>query len=150
MPLPPVMQTCARLPDWEIALAAFARTQCGQPFVWGQTNCVSLAFRALDAMCGSNLQALHWRSMRSQTRALAWVRRHGLAGLVDVLQGAGLVLVPRNFEQPGDVCLVNLPGPTIGASVVLGRLRLSSTSEEGVGLFSPEVLAVPDVILGVR
>jgi len=145
----PGVHTCARLPDWELRLAAFARAQCGQPFVWGQTNCVSLALRALDAMHGSNLQALHWRSMRSQTRALAWVHRNGLAGLVEVLQGAGLVQVPRNFEQPGDVCLVNLPGPTIGASVVLGRLHLSSTLN-GVGLFSPDALAVPDVIMGVR
>lgn len=149
MMTPPVMHMCARLPDWELKLAAFARSQCGQPFVWGQTNCVSLAFRALDAMCSSNLQPLHWRSMRSQTRAMAWVRRNSLDGLVEILQGAGLVPVQRNFEQTGDVCLVNLPGPTIGASVVLGRLHLSSTLR-GVDLFSPDDLAVPDVILGVR
>lgn len=138
-----------RFDDADLRLIAFAREQLGQPFAWGETNCVMLALRALDAQCGSDLAARHMRYMSSERRAVAWVARHGLAGLVQRFVAEGLVEVAPTFIQAGDVALVEMPG-NIGAAVYLGRNFLSSSSALGVIQLRPADLAPPSVVIGVR
>lgn len=142
------MSLCA-LPDWELRLIAFARTALGKPFAWGETNCVALALRALDAQCGSDLIGRYARRMSSEHRARAWVARHGLVGLADRLQEEGCVVIETAFIQVGDIALAEMPD-TIGAAVCLGRTMLSATAAGGVAQFRPEQLQAPAVVLGVR
>lgn len=138
----------SRIPNWEVALAKFATAELGKPFVWGETNCVSLAIRALDVQCGDNYHACVKHFMSSELRAGAFVRKQGLAGIVSRLKARGIAVIPQNFEQVGDVRFVQTE-VTIGASVLLGRKALSSTQEAGVALYDASILGC-DVTMGVR
>jgi hypothetical protein len=137
-----------RLPDWEVRLMDFAKAEVGRPFEWGETNCVSLGFRALDAQCGTGLHAKYRHFMSSEQRAMAFVAKHGLSGLVERVAAMGFVEIPKNFEQVGDVQFCEIPG-NIGASVILGRQRLSSTADGGVQLFDGRMLGA-SVTMGAR
>ena len=138
-----------RFDDHDLRLIAFAREQLGKSFEWGATNCVMLALRALDVQCGTDIAARHCRIMASERRAMAWVARHGLPGLVERLLAEGTVEVPPTHLQCGDVALVEMPG-NIGAAVYLGRAYLSSSATLGVIQLRPADLALPSIVLGVR
>lgn len=137
-----------RITDWEAALHSFARSQVGKPFVWGETNCISLSLRAIDAQCGTSLHEKGRHFMSSALRARAFVKKQGLAGLVKRLEAEGLVIVPANFERVGDVQLVET-SETLGSSVILGRQHLSSSEAEGVRLYDGKLLQA-SITLGVR
>lgn len=138
-----------RFDDADLRLIAFAREHLGKPFVWGETNCLALALRALDAQCGTDIATRHSKYMASELRAMAWVARHGLAGVVNRLLAEGAVEVAPAFIQSGDIALVEMPG-NIGAATYLGRNYLSSSSALGVIQLRPTDLAPPTVVIGVR
>lgn len=138
----------SRIANWEVALANFVTAEVGKPFIWGETNCVSLAARALDIQSGENYHPCVKHFMSSEIRARAFVRKQGIAGIVSRLKERGLVVVPKNFEQIGDVCFVQTE-TTIGASVLLGRKALSSSQKNGVALFNANTLGC-DVTMGIR
>ena len=138
----------ARVPNWEIELTNFAVGEVGRPFIWGETNCVSLALRAFDSYLGTEFHK-RWRHyMSTATRAAAFSRSEGLDGIVERLRSVGMQVVRPNFERTGDVrfCMTD---DTIGASVLLGRQCLSSTVLEGVQLFDYRALE-SSVVIGVR
>lgn len=138
-----------RFDDAELRLIAWARAEIGKPFAWGETNCVSLALRALDVQCGSDLSERYRRNMSSERRAVAWVARNGLAGLVQKFVAEGCVEIAPSFIQAGDIALVEIPG-NIGASIYLGRNFLSSSVARGVHQLRPAELVAPSVVIGVR
>lgn len=133
----------------DILLMQFARAEIGRPFMWGETNCVALALRALDVQCGSALMRCYRKHMASEQRALVWVARNGLAGLIERFIREGCREIAPNFIQAGDVAFSELPG-SIGAAVYLGRNFLSSSPEAGVRQFRPVELMPPSVVIGVR
>jgi hypothetical protein len=116
----------------ELRLMAFARAELGRPFAWGDTNCVALALRAVDAMHGTELFIRHRRHMRSARRALAWTRDHGTVGVIIELLRDGLVEVDPRYAQPGDLLIGTTPDGQIAAHVCLGERVLSSTEADGV------------------
>ena len=138
-----------RFDDAELRLIAWARGEIGKPFAWVETNCVSLALRALDVQCGSDLSERYRRNMSSERRAVAWVARNGLAGLVQKFIAEGCVEVAPSFIRAGDIALVEMPG-NIGASIYLGRNFLSVSGERGVHQLRPAELVEPSVVIGVR
>ena len=138
-----------RFDDADLRLIAFAREQLGKPFVWGETNCLAIALRALDVQCGTDIAARYSKYMASERRAMSWVARHGLAGVVSRLIEEGAVEVAPAWIQTGDIALVEMPG-NIGAAVYLGRNYLSSSSALGVIQVRPADLAVPSIVIGVR
>lgn len=122
----------------------FARAEIGRPFVWGDTNCVMLAVRALDAQAGTDIGPRHRHCMSSALRAAAWSRRHGLAGLVATLTAEGCTPVDPATPATGDVLLGHTRDGQLAAHVYLGRHVLSSTATAGVCLIVTDaVLPAP-------
>lgn len=116
----------------DIRLMEFVRSEVGRPFEWGETNCLALALRAVDAMRGTTLHATHRHRMSSAARALAGTRKHGLDGVVRFLQQHGLIELAPNFAQEGDILLGLSEDGQIAAHVSLGTRVLSSTPDDGV------------------
>lgn len=116
----------------EIRLMEFVRDELGRPFEWGETNCLALALRAMDAMHGTNLHATHRHRMSSAARALAGTREHGLKGVMMFLQQHGLTALTLNYAQEGDILLGLTEDGQIAAHVSLGNRVLSSTQADGV------------------
>lgn len=116
----------------ELRLMAFVRAELGRPFVWGDTNCVALALRAVDAMHGTELFARHRHRMCSAIRAQAWARKHGAVGVIIELLRDGLIEVDPNYAQPGDILVGTTQDGQIAAHVCLGTRVLSSTEADGV------------------
>lgn len=128
-----------RPPDWEFRLVEYAQAQLGRPFLWGETDCFSLARGALDVILGADPLA--------DVPAYATARgAHTVArARPDIgaeLERRGGVRVPIGFAQQGDV--LTLPGddgtglPVFGF-VVDGRGRFATSSQaRGV-----EILPIP-------
>jgi len=116
----------------EIRLQAFVRAELARPFAWGDTNCVALALRAVDAMHGTGLHVSHHRHMGSAARARVWTRKHGAYGVVTELLKDGLFEIPTTYSQPGDILIGETDDGQIAAHVCLGLRVLSSTEADGV------------------
>lgn len=116
----------------DVRLMEFVRAEMGRPFAWGDTNCVALALRALDAMHGLALHARHRHHMSSAVRALAWTREHGALGVILELLRDGLVEVDPMYSQIGDILVGETDDGQIAAHVCLGVRVLSSTEADGV------------------
>jgi len=116
----------------EIRLTQFVRAELGRPFIWGETNCVALALRAVDAMHGTALHDKHRRHMSSAARALAWTRKHGPSGVIDALINDGLIKIQPAYAQDGDILIGETTDGQIAAHVCLGVRVLSSTDAGGV------------------
>jgi len=119
----------------EADLIRWVRAEIGRPFVWGETNCVALAVRCLDAQGGTDILPRHARHMSTERRALAWTRKHGVAGLLQILRAEGLAPVAPAFAQTGDVLLGETADGQIAAHIVVHDRLLSALPEVGVRLF---------------
>jgi len=136
-----------RIRDWETRLFAFAQTLRAEPFRWGWSDCVVLAFRALDQMLGEaqpGAFTLAWGGRWSSRREAAAAARE--TTLEDELLAAGAEPRSARYASTGDVIVVTgrrLPR----AYVHLGALLLSSTPRTGVCLLRPgAMLARPDLL----
>lgn len=116
----------------DVRLMQFCRAEVGRMFIWGETNCVALALRAVDTMHGTALHAQHRKHMATATRALAWTRKHGARGVIDQLIADGLTEIDPAFAQEGDVLIGETADGQIAAHVCLGVRVLSATEAAGV------------------
>lgn len=120
-----------RTETWEVDLVAWADSVRGQPFVWGKTDCVSLAREALRAVFGEDpAPGLAYGSLRE---AVAVIEERGLE---ERLRDAGLVLVEGgpNFAQNADLVVGTDPDTPAFPAVaihVAGRWVVTSP-ERGV------------------
>lgn len=141
-----------RKQDYLAQLVEFANTETGKPFIWGETNCVALALRALDAQCGSDLISIGREFMATERAALVWVGRNGgVNGLFDLLiREHGLEQVFSSFVSDGDIAL-RQGDNTINAYVFMSGYWLSSTVDQGVKLFRADEVELSNALyLGVR
>lgn len=120
----------------DLLLQQFVRAELGRMFIWGETNCVALALRAVDAMHGTGLHAAHRKHMATATRARAWTRKHGARGVIDQLLADGLMEVEPAFAQEGDILIGETADGQIAAHVALGARVLSATETAGVCLLA--------------
>lgn len=77
-----------RLRDWELRLVDWANVVRGKSYVWGKTDCGSLARQVLETMFGVDPTAAWlppWEDSRSALRSLAYV--DGLSGVFTMLGG---------------------------------------------------------------
>lgn len=113
----------------ERALIEFARASFGKPFTWGETDCAMLALRAIDAFRGTFDAGRFAGLWHDEASALAHFQIE-LPSMV--LEAIGCQSIDPHLSAIGDVLLI--PGPVFPecAHVVLGRLMLSSSPEEGV------------------
>lgn len=136
-----------RVMNWDIALFDWARSVCGEPYVWGRTDCASLVREAHRLMYGEGrFDVGEWTS---KTGALRVSKRVG--GVVGALEAAGAEDVHPGKAQQGDV-LVRAAEDADGhpvCGVLIARRVLSSDPERGVwwepyrGVVADRVLRVP-------
>lgn len=119
-----------------MTLVEFIRGELGKPFVWGETNCVALAFRALDAMTNGSTIDKYRKHMSSQKKALAWTIKNGMDGLVSTLKSEGCIEVPVTHVQDGDIILGLTEDKQLAAHVVFDKYVMSSSQTNGVALGS--------------
>lgn len=60
-----------KVANYEVVVVELAERMRGQPFVWGQTDCVSISRRTLEAMLGSD----PWRDSVPKYKTLREARR---------------------------------------------------------------------------
>lgn len=117
--------------NWDLALLRFGREIRGQPLVWGETDCVSLARRAWEITFGADIlgHEAHWTTLLGAQRVL---KESG--GLREVMLAHGARELPLTFAQTGDVAAGPADEghafPFIG--VVIAREVLTTTAENGV------------------
>lgn len=135
--------------NWGHRLVMWQKEVLGEPFVWGETDCGSLVWRALHEM---------YRSPPIEGAVPAYesaqdARRAHLetGGVGPVLRRGGAEEVGLNFARQGDVLVgVGGPGELPGAAVVVERHFVVTDEEEGVSrrrlrdlrLEAPEDVAV--------
>lgn len=92
-----------RVPDWRTRLVRWARRQERRPFIWGQTDCGSLARAALLEMFGADVvpHIPRYSSWAEAVRASAVVHAHG--GFDGILRALGGQIVPLAFLRTGDI-----------------------------------------------
>jgi len=94
-----------RRAGWEFSLVEYAMAQRGRPFVWGDTDCFSLARGALEVVYESDPLA-DVGAYGSASEAGAVLRAVGHPA--DALRERGATLVPLGMAQQGDLLL--MPG----------------------------------------
>lgn len=117
--------------NWDLALHELRLSLVGAPFVWGETDCVSVVRRSWELVFGGDLLE-HLPHYASGSEARAALSMTGGLGMAMLDHGA--LTFPLTFAQTGDV--VNGPEdpghgfPFVG--LVVGREVLTSTMEQGV------------------
>lgn len=120
--------------DWRRRLAVFANQETGKAFEWGTTNCVSLALRAIDVQCESNLSIKYLRYLKNERIATAWAIKHGIDGFADLFLKHGGVMTSNTGCTDGFIIMIE-QNNTLSANVIVGHQLLSSTPLDGVGYY---------------
>jgi hypothetical protein len=111
-------------------LIEFVQREIGRRWQWGDTDCVALAARALEAMTSEphwRQYPVRWGSLRGALRA---ARGRSFSAY---LLGIGAFEVPRRETRWGDFAIAD-GGRLERVHVVLGTLSLSSSLPLGVVL----------------
>lgn len=118
------------------ALVAWADTQRGRPFKWGETDCATMARKACRTMHGVDPFGLPvWKSKAKALRIFA-----ECGGIAKVLAETAKP-VGRGFARTGDIALIEDETP-LGNSlmVVIDQRVLVSQPETGVTLEDRNIL----------
>lgn len=124
-------------PYHERRLVDFAEQVVGLPYVWGHTDCASIALRAIQVLSKATdadlLQRLGLESWYdSRTSALRTFSQ--LEGIRSALLSLGMTEHPPRYAHQGDILV--LPGadghPVESAGVVVSGRMLTSVEEQGV------------------
>lgn len=114
--------------DWRSALQAWAREQVGKPFVWGQTDCGSLARDALQIMFGRDVVP---GLPRYQSWGEAVAAKDQIVLFSLLFEGLGAQASAPAFMRAGDVVVAIEPGEDVGRESLMicldGRKCLAST-----------------------
>lgn len=113
--------------DYEDRLAKYASGLVSKPFVWGQTDCVALAARAVDCIYGTNWFAnvVTWESESEAREACARM------SVEQYLEAQGATQVDTQAAVTGDI-LVGVHDDLWTVYVVTGTHVLSSMPDRGV------------------
>lgn len=120
-----------RYRNWDLALRRWATSMAGQPFVWGTTDCASLALTAVGILYPRRT-VLRLQPWTSQREALQLLTAHPRA-IEDALEQLGGVALPLAFATTGDL-LVLPAAPFPHLYVSLGAEILATDPEVGVHL----------------
>jgi hypothetical protein len=140
-----------KLVDWQLRLVRFANTEIGSPFIWGETNCVALAIRAIDVQCGTDLMCKYRKHMTCKRIAWLWLKRNGsLEGIKSRLLADGLSVIEGDYMQDGDLLMGEVEDGNVTAHIYLSGKWLSVTDTVQVFPYHIASLVPNPVILGVR
>lgn len=106
----------------------FVQCEEGRPFLWGESDCVSLVLRGL-ALLGHDVPDPTWSTRREGLREYK-----ATGGLVQHLRQTGWSRVALSHVEAGDVVVLPRTNPDgfPGVGLVVGRAYLSSSMERGV------------------
>lgn len=90
-----------RVFNWNVALGELARELVGQAVVWGETDCVSVARKALVAMYGEDISA-PYIDVTYSTKLGAARALKKIGGLETVIDATGCRGVPLHLTRDGD------------------------------------------------
>jgi len=134
----------ARVRNWDVAVSQYIDTVIGNPFAYGETDCVTIAVRILESMCGDlDIPKLTYRTKFSALKAFS---RHSIE---KELRNLGAVQVSR--LQRYDFCVVHETGGfPEGVSIAMANnTRLVSNKESGVRRIPENAATTPHVILRI-
>ena len=124
-----------RIRNWDNAVVKWATTQRGRPFVWGQTDCVSLYRNALQVMYGEPIgPGLTYHSLPSALAASA-----ECGGIRKVLLELGAVpLESAAYANTGDVLIdVLRDGDAFESTLPVITDKIMFADPEGVIVLVP-------------
>lgn len=117
----------ARVLDWRTRLVDWGLALRGRPFVWGQTDCATLARQALVLCFGRDL-TVHVPLWHSAREAAEILKQHPI---VDELKALGAEERPLAFARAGDLVLMeetdDIGGVSIGVVIDASAVVASST-----------------------
>ena len=95
-----------RVEDWRPRLVTWAESVRNRPFIWGATDCATLARKALSICFGRDIipDVPHWRNLY---QAKACLEKYG--NLPAALEKMGAEVVTLPFARGGD--LISMPEP---------------------------------------
>lgn len=97
----------ARLHDWQMRFAEFARGRRNEPFAWGSNDCCVFAADCVEAITGED-PAKGLRGYSTALQAARIVKAHGgMAGFVTARIGPS---IPPLMANVGDLVLVEING----------------------------------------
>lgn len=92
----------AKIEDAQYFLTTWAQQQCGKPYVWGDTDCASLAVKATEIVYPKALNLPHWSCKLGAYRVL----KEGGGSIERWLRSLGFVEKPWQQLKSGDIaCL---------------------------------------------
>ena len=114
-----------RVPNWSVKLAGFADSVLGKPFVWGETDCVSICRGALETMYDEDIIAPHFDATYSTKIGAA--RVFGKIGsMATVAEQAGAREVRPDMSVDGDVMLFPRVGSYENVATRIGGMWIVS------------------------
>lgn len=119
---------------WETRLVAWADTVLGKPYVWGETDCLSLAATAVREITGTPLPVPSYRSALAARQEVARVlEEHETIGAALQHHGARWI-GSAAWAQPGDLLVweptAEWPFPEV--AVVVGVHIVTADEHRGV------------------
>ncbi len=130
--------------DWSVRLVEWAEHRLGQPFAWGQVDCVMLALEAYDLLAAADPGVAEaWRGRYDSELSGAQLARDENTDLRGLLAGLGCVPVARGFQQRGDLILA-WNGLYWCAHVCFGVQSLSARPESAVAWFDTAAVLAAD------
>lgn len=95
-----------RVADWDAKLLTWAESVQGMPFIWGRTDCGTLARAALTLLFGRDI-APDVPFHRNEKQAIEVVRKYG--GVIPVLEQLGAQKMTLPFARGGDIIAIDEP-----------------------------------------
>jgi len=120
--------TLTRVPNWSVKLAGFADSVLGKPFVWGETDCVSICRGALETMYGEDIIAPHFDGTYS-TKTGAARAFSKVGSLSAIAEQAGAKEVRHNMSVDGDVMVFPKVGPYENVATRIGGMWIISDQD---------------------
>ena len=127
-----------RVPDWDVRLANWASYWLDAPFSWGHCDCNILALEALQCLTGKP-HADAFRGRYDSAAGALRLQRDDDYDLARYLTAQGAQIIPRNFQQRGDILVVMRDGFACG-HVCFGERALCAAPDHPVCWGSTEAL----------
>lgn len=125
---------------WRTDLLSWSMAQLHQPFVWGKTDCGTLAREALRIMFARDMTP--WLpAWSSRKEAVAVLREHGK--IEEQIARLGPTAASLGFVRAGDLIVEPEPDERVGRRAVyvcVDGCQLLMSSREGVGLINSYLL----------
>jgi len=120
-----------RVENWESKLNNFVQSSLGKPFKWGKNDCNVYGLECQDIILGTQYAKRIKGKFKGEKSAKNLQGKIG--NLEQGLKAEGFQVVGKNFEQVGDIILIEIDG-FMGGHICLGEMLVSVTFDRGVVL----------------